>query len=100
MPVPQGERPTDVVRVQADACVNGVFLAVADRCRVERGVPWVGGTVIVGPDGYPLAGPVAADRAAVLSASCDLERARNKQISEHNDVLTDRRPALYGPVAR
>ena len=55
MPVPAGERPCDVVRVQADACVNGVFIAVADRCRVERGVSWVGGTVIVGPDGYPLA---------------------------------------------
>jgi len=37
MPVPVGERPCDVVRVQADACVNGVFIAVADRCRVERG---------------------------------------------------------------
>jgi len=38
MPVPAGERPSDVVRVQADACVNGMFIAVADRCRAERGV--------------------------------------------------------------
>jgi len=100
MPVPPGERPCDVIRVQADACVNGVFLAVADRCRAERGVSWVGGTVIVGPDGYPLAGPAAADAEAVLVASCELARARNKQVSDHNDVLVDRRPALYGPVAR
>jgi predicted amidohydrolase len=100
MPVPPGERPCDVIRVQADACVNGVFLAVADRCRAERGVSWVGGTVIVGPDGYPLAGPAAADTGAVLVASCELARARNKQVSDHNDVLVDRRPALYGPVAR
>ena len=99
MPVPAGERPCDVVRVQADACVNGVFIAVADRCRVERGVSWVGGTVIVGPDGYPLAGPVTADEPAVLVASCDLARARNKQVSTHNDVLADRRPLLYRPVA-
>ena len=99
MPVPAGERPCDVVRVQADACVNGVFIAVADRCRVERGVSWVGGTVIVGPDGYPLAGPVTADEPAVLVASCDLARARNKQINAHNDVLTDRRPLLYRQVA-
>jgi predicted amidohydrolase len=100
MPAPPGERPCDVIRVQADACVNGVFLAVADRCRAERGVSWVGGTVIVAPDGYPLAGPVAADTSTVLVASCELARARNKQISDHNDVLSDRRPALYGPVAR
>jgi 5-aminopentanamidase len=99
MPVPAGERPCDVVRVQADACVNGVFIAVADRCRVERGVSWVGGTVIVGPDGYPVAGPVTADNPAVLSAYCDLARARSKQVSAHNDVLADRRPLLYRQVA-
>ena len=99
MPVPAGERPCDVVRVQADACVNAVFIAVADRCRAERGVAWVGGTVIVGPDGYPLAGPVTADEPAVLVASCELARARNKQVSAHNDVLSDRRPLLYGGVA-
>ena len=97
--VPCGERPSDVVRVQAEASMNRVFIAVADRCRAERGVSWVGGTVIVGPDGYPLAGPVTADRPAVLTAFCDLAQARDKRVSTHNHVLTDRRPALYGPVA-
>ena len=99
MAVPAGERPADVVRVQAEAAMNRVFIAAADRCRAERGVSWVGGTVIVGPDGYPLAGPVAADRQAVLAAPCDLALARDKRVSTRNDVLTDRRPALYGPVA-
>jgi len=99
MPVPAGERPCDVVRVQANACVNGMFIAVADRCRAERGVSWVGGTVIVGPDGYPLAGPVTGDQAAILTAPCDLARARDKKISEHNDVLADRRPPLYRAVS-
>lgn len=98
-PVPAGERPADVIRVQAAACVNGVFIAVADRCRAERGVSWVSGTVIVGPGGYPLAGPVVADKPAVLTAVCDLSRAADKRISAHNDVLADRRPGLYGPVA-
>jgi hypothetical protein len=28
-----------------------------------------------------------------------LARARNKQVSAHNDVLTDRRPLLYRQVA-
>ena len=95
MPVPAGERPCDVVRVQADACVNGVFIAVADRCRAERGVSWIGGSVIVGPDGYPLAGPVTADRPALLTAECDLPRARDKRINSRNDLFTDRRPNLY-----
>ena len=78
--------------------MNRVFIAVADRCRVERGVLWVGGSVIVAPDGYPLAGPVTADAPAVLVASCELARARNKQTSAHNHALADRRPLLYRQV--
>ena len=89
------ERPAEVIKAQAAAATNGVFVAVADRCRAERGVSWISGSVIVGPDGYPLAGPVLADRAAVLTAACDLPRARDKSLSGHNDLLADRRPELY-----
>jgi predicted amidohydrolase len=92
---PAGERPADVVRVQAAAAVNGVFIAAADRCGVERDVSWVGGSVIVGPAGFPLAGPVLADKPAILAAVCDLPRARDKQISPANNLFTDRRPHLY-----
>jgi predicted amidohydrolase len=93
---PPAERPSEVVKVQAGAATNGVFIAVADRCGTERGVDWVGGSLIAGPDGYPLAGPVAADRAAVLTADCDLPRARDKRINTRNDLFADRRPELYG----
>jgi len=97
-PVPPRERPAEVIRAQADAAVNGCFIAVADRCQDERGVGWVGGTVIIGPDGYPLAGPVAADHGAVISAECDLPRARKKAVSARNDLMADRRPGLYAGV--
>jgi predicted amidohydrolase len=97
--VPAGERPADIVRVQAAACVNGLFIAVADRCGIERGVSWVGGTVIVGPGGYPLAGPEPGDRGFLLTADCDLATARDKKISAHNDVVADRRPGLYERVS-
>jgi predicted amidohydrolase len=97
-PVPAGERAGEIIRAQANAAMNGVFIAVADRCRAERGVSWVGGTVILGPDGYPLAGPLAKDAPAVVTAECDLPRAQHKKISTHNDVLGDRRPDLYSPV--
>jgi len=92
---PAGERPAEVIKAQAAAALNGVFVAVADRCRTERGVSWISGSLIAGPDGYPLAGPVLADRPAVLTAGCDLARARDKSVSENNDVLADRRPELY-----
>ena len=92
---PAGERPAEVVKAQAAAAANGVFVAVADRCRTERGVSWISGSVIVGPEGYPLAGPVLADRPAVLTAACDLPRARDKSLPGDNDLLADRRPELY-----
>jgi predicted amidohydrolase len=95
-PRPAGERAAEVVKVQAGASVNGIFIAVADRCGDERGVSWIGGSLIAGPDGYPLAGPGAAGQPTLLAADCDLARARDKRINEHNDVLADRRPELYG----
>jgi 5-aminopentanamidase len=92
---PAGERPAEVIKAQAAAATNGVFVAVADRCQDERGVSWISGSLIAGPDGYPLAGPVLADRPAVLTAVCDLGKARDKSLDGDNDLLADRRPSLY-----
>jgi predicted amidohydrolase len=94
-PPPRGERSGEVVVAQAAAWSNGVFVAVADRCGSERGVDWVGGSVIVGRGGYPVAGPVCEDRAAVLTAAVDLGLAGDKRNSERNDLFADRRPDLY-----
>jgi predicted amidohydrolase len=94
-PAPPGERSGEVVSAQAAASANGVFIAIADRCRTERGVEWVGGSAILRRGGYPIAGPVSEDRATVLTATIDPKRARDKQISEHNDLFADRRPDLY-----
>jgi predicted amidohydrolase len=92
---PAGERDHLVVNVQAAAYVNGIFATVADRCGTERGVRWVGGSVIVGPDGYPLAGPVLANRPTVLTADCDVRLARDKTVGPRNDIHADRRTDLY-----
>jgi predicted amidohydrolase len=90
----------EVVRLQAAASANRMFVVAADRCGVERGVAWVGGSVILGPDGYPRSGPVAADREQLLTARVNLHEARTKTISASNHVLTDRRPELYALLAR
>ena len=94
--VPHGERPIDVVRAQAVASVDRVFVAVCDRVGPERGTDWVGGSAIIGPDGYPLA--LAVGGAQTLLARCELARARDKSTSPLNDVVEDRRPELYGRV--
>jgi predicted amidohydrolase len=95
-PAPAGERPGEVVRVQAAASTNHVFIAACDRVGVERGVDWIGGSVIVDVDGFPVAGPAASGEVVTLLARCDLDRARDKRVNAHNDLLADRRPELYG----
>jgi predicted amidohydrolase len=89
------ERPMEVVRAQAAAAVNRIFVAACDRAGIERGVAWVGGSVIVDPDGWPVAGPEPGDRELTIMASCDLASAADKHISERNHVLADRRPECY-----
>lgn len=98
-PRPAGERPMDVVRAQAAAAVNRMFIAVCDRVGSERGVDWVGGSVIIDPDGWPLAGPQPGDHELTVAASCDLAVAADKMTSERNDVFADRRPDLYRALA-
>jgi 5-aminopentanamidase len=103
LPRPAGERPGEVVRAQAAASTNRMFVAVCDRAGAERGVDWVGGSVIIDPDGWPLAGPAAGGAGTheiTIAADCDLASAADKRISARNDVLTDRRPSLYGVVTR
>lgn len=102
--VPAGERPMVTVNVQVAAFANRMFVAAACRCADERGVTWVGGSIIAGPDGYPLAGPASIGGVAgsdggatneLLVADCDLALARTKATGPRNDAHADRRPELY-----
>jgi 5-aminopentanamidase len=95
-PVPPGERPNVVLNVQGAAFANRMFIAAACRVGAERGVSWVGGSIVAGPDGYPVAGPAGPADPELIIADCDLARARDKATSSRNDPLADRRPALYG----
>ena len=94
-PRPVGERPGEIVRVQANAAVNRMFIAACDRHGEERGVNWVGGSVIVDAYGYPLAGAIAHQQEQRLVADLPLAQARDKHISAYNHVHQDRRPGLY-----
>lgn len=94
-PVPADERPLVVANIQVAAYTNRIFIAAACRCGPERGVRWVGGSIIAGPDGYPLAGPAGAEEPELLLADCDLRLALDKTTSARNDAHADRRPELY-----
>jgi predicted amidohydrolase len=85
-----------VIRVPADAMVNRIPIAVADRAGHERGVDWTGGSVIVDADGWPLAmASEGTDATQILLADVDLAASHDKRISARNDVHADRRPWLY-----
>jgi 5-aminopentanamidase len=96
---PLGERPLEVIKAQAFAGTYRVFIVIADRCGTERGQNWIGGSVIVGPDGYPLAGPASDGEeraeAQVLLADIDARLAQDKVLGPHNHARRDRRPDLY-----
>jgi 5-aminopentanamidase len=101
-PRPSGERPAEVVRVQADAAVNRMFIAACDRAGEERGVSWVGGSVVVDADGWPLASAFRAAGAVsgTIYAACELREALTKTIGASNNVQADRRPELYQRVCK
>jgi 5-aminopentanamidase len=88
----------ELVLAIAAAHVNRVFIAQADRAGEERGIEWAQASAIVAPDGSLLAGPLTGTQ--LLMADCELGLARSKSIGEHNDVLADRRPELYGEAAQ
>lgn len=94
-----GRHPVEVAKAQAAAATYGVAVAVADRCGIEDGIDWEGGTLICDARGYLVAGPATApgqaSRPAVLLADVDLTASRDKSRGRHNDVIGDRRPHLY-----
>ncbi len=84
----------------AGAHSNAVFVAAADRVGTERGQPFLGRSLIVGPAGWPLAGPASAEGEEILLARVDLaEAARRRRLNANNDLLGDRRPEAYRGIA-
>ncbi|WAC74605.1 nitrilase family protein [Roseateles sp. SL47] len=83
----------------AAAHSNGMAVVCANRVGTERGQPFIGQSLIVGAQGWPLAGPAAAEGEAVLVASVNLKHSRSaRQLNAFNHVLRDRRTDLYDPM--
>jgi predicted amidohydrolase len=80
----------------ATAGQSGIAIVCADRIGVEREVAFIGASIIVGPDGWPLAGPAGRDNAELLVADLDRERIQGARASTpRNHLLNDRRPDTY-----
>ncbi|TIP28769.1 MAG: hydratase [Mesorhizobium sp.] len=82
---------------KAAAHSNGIYIACADRVGTERGQPFVGRSMIVGPTGWPIAGPASEQDEEILIATIRLgDVASSRALSERNDAIGDRRTDVYG----
>lgn len=79
----------------AAAAANHIFVAAADRIGTERGVTYCGSSALLGPDGWPVAGPCSVENEEVLCADVDILQARETYIGTMNGILADRRTDLY-----
>ncbi len=102
--VPMRDQPANLpimsnLLAMGGAHTNALFIAAADRVGVERGQPFLGNSLIVGPNGWPVAGPASCDHEELLIADLDLSEARRlRQLNSFNHVLDDRRPQVYAPI--
>lgn len=80
----------------ANAHVNGLNLICANRIGTERGQAFVGNSLIVGANGWPLTAPGSADQQQILYADINLKTSRRaRQLTAFNTLLRDRRTDLY-----
>jgi N-carbamoylputrescine amidase len=83
----------------ANAHSNGLNIICADRVGAERGQPFIGQSLIVGAQGWPVAGPASRDSEEILYASINLRKSRSaRHLNVFNDVLRDRRDDIYDPM--
>ena len=100
MPAQPEDRSTMAATLtMAAAHSNGVAIACANRIGRERGQLFIGQSLIVGGDGWPVAGPASAGREEVLYATIDVKRTRAaRTLTPFNHVLRDRRADVYDPM--
>ncbi len=93
---PAGREVMANTLVMAGAHSNGVFVIAADRVGIERGQSFLGSSLIVGPTGFPLAGPAPADSEAILTAEiAPATASASRRLNGFNHLLENRRPAHY-----
>ena len=99
--VPMPGQPADrhamaTTLAMANAHANGVAIVCANRIGTERGQEFIGQSLIVGSDGWPLAGPASGNEEEILTARINLRATRRaRQLTAFNHVLRDRRSDVY-----
>jgi N-carbamoylputrescine amidase len=99
--VPMAEQPANSPAMANILCMaaahsNSMFVAACDRIGTERGQPFIGQSLIVNPNGWPVAGPASVSEPGTVTAVCNLSAARRQRTwNSFNQVMRDRRTDLY-----
>ncbi|WP_413317275.1 nitrilase-related carbon-nitrogen hydrolase [Agrococcus sp. 1P02AA] len=91
VPRPAGERPPELVQAMGTARSSRLPIVIADHRGADGGIAWTGGTAIVDGEGW-IAGADAAGTTATVEIRADT------RAGDHNDLIGDRRPELYGEL--
>lgn len=88
---PQGRLTT------ALSTLNGVFIAAADRVGEERGLRYLGASLLASPEGDVLLGPLPKTEPAVAALDVDLADVQRARVrSERIAPFRERRTDVYG----
>ena len=82
-------------RAMVNSNANKVYIACSNRIGEERGLDFIGGSIITGPNGWPLAGPAPQDSEVILYADIDIMEGRKARLLNLDESIKDRREDLY-----
>lgn len=93
---PQEEtKPMSNILCMAQAHMNGVYVAAADRVGDEGPVTWLGHSIIAGPNGWALARANGTDE-TILYADVDLRTIKpQRRWTAQTHLVSDRRTDIY-----
>lgn len=74
----KGQMSMSNILCMAAAHSNSLFVAAACRIGVERNQPFIGQSLVINHEGWPVAGPAGEDDECILLADVNLADARRQ----------------------
>jgi predicted amidohydrolase len=80
--------------IPVTAMTNRIYIISSNRIGIERNLTFIGESMIVDPEGN-IVHRAPSDKEESFMTTINPYKARDKMITERNDVLGDRRPDIY-----